>query len=118
MSEQRCLLMRLLSRRRWVGRRRGVAQESPRWSRVGAGETPDPRLLVLRHVRAARVQLLVARHQVGAVRLEPVEPDLPYLAAEVKRDAGDVDRAGLARDLHDLLDLLRRVVHTRDEGSD
>src|SRR5262245_31484215 len=43
----------------------------------------DPLALVLANVRAACVQLLVARHEVGPIRAEPLEEDLAHLAAQV-----------------------------------
>src|SRR5437764_14588038 len=59
-------------RSRWrLGRRlrRLVLQVATRRGLFTAREPPDPSLLVLRHVRAAPVQLLVARDQVRTVRL-------------------------------------------------
>ena len=66
-----------------------------------------------RRVGAARVELLVARHEVRPLGAQPVEEDPAHLAAQVQRDAADRGRARLRRELEDRLDLLGRVVDAR-----
>src|SRR5581483_3620635 len=59
----------------------------PRRSAVPvAHETADPLALGGWRVGAARVELLVARDQVGAVGAQPVHEDLLDLAAQVQAD--------------------------------
>ena len=82
------------------------------------GQRGDPVALCLGRVGAARVEALVARHEVRPVRREPIHEDLAHLAAQVQADAADVDGARLAAQLEDLLDLLRRVVDPRHERRD
>ena len=64
----------------------------------------------LRRVGAAAVELLVARHQVGPLRPQPVHEHVAHLAAQVQRDARDARRAGLLGGFQQRLDLVRRVV--------
>src|SRR5205807_5175027 len=97
-----------------------ITQEAPRPRRRAgrAGQLAEAFLDRLRRVRAAAVQLLVARHEVGPVRSQPVHEDVAHLAAEVKRDAADAHRARLGRDPDDLLDLLGRVVDPGHQWGD
>src|SRR3954462_1953188 len=117
MSEERWLRLTLLPRRRRRRLWRLAPQVSP-WRRVVAHQSLHPTLDLARRVGAPAVQLLVHGNEIGALRLEPLEEDLPDLAAQVQRDAADVDRAGLPRQLEDPLDLLGGVVDARHERGD
>src|SRR5215216_5030117 len=72
----------------------------------------------LRNVCAARVEALVARDEVRAVRAQPLEEDLAHRPAQEQRLAADRDGARLGRQLDDPLDLLRRVVDAWHERGD
>src|SRR4051812_21712225 len=104
--------------RRRLGRLRGAPQEAPRRCSLVARQGAYPRLPRLRHVGAARVELLVPRDQVRRVPLEPLEEDLAHLAAQVERDARHVHRARVVRQLEYLVDLVGAVVDPRHERRD
>ena len=98
--------------------RGGAGRGASGWRRrarswVTATSSPSRSRSAVRRVGAARVQLLVARHEIGPVRAQPVEADVAHLPAQVQRDAADVRRPGLRGQLEDLLDLGRVVVDAR-----
>src|SRR3954452_7183050 len=80
-----------------------VAQVAPPLDRALADHLAQPLALALRQVGAARVQRLVARHQIRPLRLQPVEPNVACLAAQVQADAAYVHRAGLFGEPQDLV---------------
>ena len=99
-SEQRlrALLPRLRRPRRCARRRRGGAAARgaglpgarPRAPRARASRAGSALArAAVRHVGAAAVQLLVARHQVRPVRPQPVEEDVAHRAAQEQRLAAD-----------------------------
>src|SRR4051812_2520712 len=68
-----------------------VAHETA-WTRPCAGrrgQVLEPLPLSGRSVRAAPVELFVTRHEVRPVGTQPVEEDLPHVAAQVQGDAAD-----------------------------
>src|SRR5207247_3041230 len=83
LSEERWLRIALLSR--WSGRRlrRRVAQVAPR-RRLATDESLHAPLHLTRRVCPAAVDLLVHRHEIRTLGLEPVEEDLAHLAAQVQ----------------------------------
>ena len=98
----------------WLGRR-VLAQPARHEAR--AREVREPPGLVLGQVGAAAVQLLVARHEVGPILAQPVEPDLLDLSAQVQADAAHALGARLTQQPEQLLDLLRVVVDAGISGA-
>src|SRR3954451_12164632 len=125
-SEQRALLWwrRLLPHLLPLGALRSPSQHrllahvSREATAAASHERAQPLPLRARRVGTARVDLLVARHEVGPLRAQPVHEDVAHLASQVKRDAADVRRARLRAQLEDALDLLGRVVDARHERGD
>ena len=63
----------------------GAERAAPRRRPRAPDESADPLLLYARQVRAARVELLVALHEVRPVGAQPVHEDAAHLAAQVQR---------------------------------
>src|SRR3954447_10855054 len=97
--------------RRIRARRRPPLLSAPAPARRALAHHPCQTLANLRRgIGAARIELLVAPHEVRAVRAQPVHEYPAHLSAQVQRDPPDAHRAHLPRDLQDLLDLFRVVV--------
>jgi hypothetical protein len=73
--------------------------------------------LLWAHVRAAAVEVLVAREEVRAFALKPSEEDVFDLGAKVEGYAAEEGRVGFAGSIDYRLDLLGRIVDAGHQGS-
>ena len=70
------------------------------------------------HMRPCCRSARTEAREVGAVVPQPREEDVAHLTSQVERHGGGADSSVARREGHDLLDLLRRVVDTRDQRCD
>src|SRR2546421_5975114 len=84
LSEERCLRGALLPLRLGRRLRRRVPQVTPRRGVAAVDESLHPPLHLARRIRAAAVEVLVHRYEVGTMGLEPFEEDLADLAPQVQ----------------------------------
>src|SRR4051794_5822663 len=68
---------------------KGAEPRRPRRDPGASDQCGDPLLLYPRQVRAAGIELLVALHEVGPIRAQPLHEDAAHLPAQVQADAAD-----------------------------